>query len=107
MKHILIVLLTVLFSCQCPSTDEDAKKEISQVLSVQQKAWNNGNIEGYMQGYHKSDSLRFASGGNVTYGWRTTLERYSKGYPDKTTMGKLTFSEIDIKMISKTSALVF
>ena len=107
MKYILIILLTGLFSCQCPSTDEAVKKEINQVLLAQQKAWNNGNIEGYMQGYHKSDSLRFASGGNVSYGWQTTLDRYAKGYPDKTTMGKLTFSKIDIKIISDNSALVF
>ena len=107
MKHLLIILLAGLFSCQSTSTDEAAKQEIMQVINSQQKAWNNGNIEGYMQGYHKSDSLRFASGGNVSYGWQTTLDRYLKGYPDKATMGELTFSEIDIQMISETSAVVF
>ena len=107
MKYLFIILIAGLYSCQCASTDEAAKKEIDQVMSEQQKAWNNGSIEGYMQGYHKSDSLRFASGGNVTYGWQTTLNRYSKGYPDKSTMGKLTFSEIDIEMISETAAIVF
>jgi ketosteroid isomerase-like protein len=60
-----------------------------------------------MFGYLKSDSLRFASGGNVSYGWQTTLERYAKGYPDKEAMGKLTFSKIDIKIISEDAALVF
>ncbi|RLD42026.1 MAG: DUF4440 domain-containing protein, partial [Bacteroidetes bacterium] len=95
------------FSCQCPSTDEAAKKEINQILLEQQNGWNNGSIKAYMQGYQKSDSLRFASGGNVSYGWKTTLDRYLKGYPDKSTMGKLTFSEIDIKIISENSALVF
>jgi len=107
MKYVFIILLAGLFSCQCTSTDEAAIQEINQVILKQQKAWNNGNIEGYMQGYHKSDSLRFASGGNVSYGWQTTLDRYQKGYPDKTIMGKLTFSAIDIEMISETAALVF
>lgn len=107
MKYFIIIIVLGLVSCQCNSSDEIAKKEIKQVLMEQQKGWNDGDIPAYMQGYHKSDSLRFASGGNVSYGWQTTLDRYLKGYPDKATMGKLTFSNIDVKILSETSALVF
>jgi len=108
MKYIPIILMTVLLSCQQQQTIKDtAEQEILAVIHAQQTAWNAGNIETYMQGYYKSDSLRFASGGNVSYGWQTTLDRYLKGYPDKAAMGKLTFSKIDIKMLSETSALVF
>lgn len=107
MKYFYLILIAGLFSCQCASMDESEKKEILKVLMEQQDGWNDGNIKAYMQGYQKSDSLRFASGGNVSYGWQTTLDRYMKGYPDKATMGKLTFSNIDINMLSKTSALVF
>jgi ketosteroid isomerase-like protein len=109
MRYLFIVLAITLFSCQSkPDFDpETAKKEIQAILTEQQKAWNNGDIETYMQGYYKSDSLRFASGGHVSYGWQTTLDRYKAGYPDKSTMGKLTFSNIDIKLLSESSALVF
>lgn len=107
MKYFYLILIAGMFSCQCVSTDKAEKKEIFQVLMEQQDGWNDGNIETYMQGYQQSDSLRFASGGNVSYGWQTTLDRYLKGYPDKTAMGKLTFSKIDIKILSETSALVF
>ena len=109
MRHLIYLFIFVAFSCQTSvSFDaEKAKEDIFDVLMEQQKAWNEGNINTYMQGYYKSDSLRFASGGNVTYGWQTTLDRYLKGYPDKSIMGQLAFSEIDIKLISNTSALVF
>lgn len=107
MKYIHLLFFAGLLSCQCAPSDETAKNEIKQVLTQQQKGWNEGDIPAYMQGYHKSDSLRFASGGNVSYGWQTTLDRYLKGYPDKATMGQLIFSEIDIKVLSETSALVF
>ena len=107
MKYLFTFLLAVLLSCQQSPVNKAAKQEISTVLMEQQQAWNNGNIKTYMQGYHKSDSLRFASGGKVTFGWQTTLDRYARAYPDKAIMGTLTFSEIDIKMISETSALVF
>ncbi|MCF6169406.1 MAG: DUF4440 domain-containing protein [Bacteroidales bacterium] len=108
MKYIFIVLIAGFLSCQQQQAEnETAEQQISAVLLAQQKAWNEGNIEAYMQGYCQSDSLRFASGGTVSYGWQTTLGRYLKGYPDKAAMGKLTFSEIDITMLSETSALVF
>lgn len=108
MKYLWIIFLTALLSCQQnQAVKEPAEQAILAVLKAQQQAWNEGHIETYMQGYYKSDSLRFASGGKVSYGWQTTLDRYLKGYPDKTTMGKLTFSNIDIKILSKTSALVF
>lgn len=91
----------------CSSQKTNDIEQIKSVLANQSDAWNKGDLEGFMSGYLQSDSLRFASGGKVTYGWETTLERYKKGYPDKAVMGKLTFSEIDIKIISDHSALVF
>ncbi len=107
MKYLSFILTAVLLSCQNTTHTTTVKDEIMQVLMSQQNAWNDGDIEGYMQGYFKSDSLRFASGGNVSYGWETTLKRYAAGYPDKNSMGQLTFSEIDISIISEDSALVF
>ena len=102
--YILFLLFTVI---SCNSEKGDDKILIKKVLNEQAAAWNTGDIEGYMAGYLQSDSLRFASGGNVSYGWQTTLDRYQKGYPDKATMGKLIFSNIDIELISPGTALVF
>lgn len=106
MKYILFLFVFFIFSCQS-SNHQNETKAIRKVIAAQAEAWNSGNLKGYMAGYFLSDSLRFASGGNISYGWQTTLERYQKGYPDKATMGKLIFSDIDIEMISSEAALVF
>ena len=103
-----IFYLLLVFSIISCNTEKVADKVlIEKVLTEQAAAWNNGDIEAYMAGYLQSDSLRFASGGNVSYGWQTTLNRYQKGYPDKATMGKLIFSNIDIELISPDTAIVF
>jgi ketosteroid isomerase-like protein len=105
MKITILLLAFTIVSC---NTEKVADKIlIKQVLNEQAVAWNSGNLEEYMAGYFQSDSLRFASGGNVSYGWQTTLDRYQQGYPDKATMGKLIFSNIDIDMISQEAAIVF
>ncbi len=80
---------------------------IKQVLAAQSAAWNRGDIDAFMQGYWKSDELRFASGGTITYGWQTTLERYKNHYPDKATMGTLAFTIQDVNVLSPSAAVVF
>jgi len=108
---ITVVTLTLLNASAClreeSSGSAEIIKNIQLVMTAQVQAWNNGNIEEYMAGYYHSDSLRFASGGTVLYGWESTLDRYKKGYPDKSTMGVLTFSDVDITIISENAALVF
>jgi ketosteroid isomerase-like protein len=106
MKYVYIVILLMLLSCNSSSESLEIAA-IKEVLAEQAEGWNNGDIEKYMQGYWKADSLRFASGGRVSYGWETTLKRYQQGYPDKAAMGKLTFSDIDVEIISGDAALVF
>jgi uncharacterized protein (TIGR02246 family) len=85
----------------------NAAAEIRAVLEAQTAAWNRGDIDGFMQGYDQSDSLRFASGGTITRGWQAALERYKKHYPDRAAMGTLTFTLIEIKVLSPDAAVVF
>jgi hypothetical protein len=77
------------------------EKEIISILKIQDEAWNMGNINGFMETYLKSDSLMFIGKSGVTYGWQNTLNNYKKGYPDTTAMGKLHFTLIDIKKLSR------
>lgn len=83
------------------------KTEILQVMKNQQTAWNNGDLEGFMQGYWKSDSLMFIGSKGPTFGWQKTLANYKKSYPTKEKMGTLEFSGIQIKMLGKNYASVF
>ena len=74
---------------------------IRSLLQKQTEAWNRGDIEGFMGGYWKNDSLMFIGKSGITYGWQQTLNNYKKGYPDKTAMGELTFTLIEMKPLSK------
>jgi uncharacterized protein (TIGR02246 family) len=80
--------------------------EIQKVLDNQQKSWNDGKIEAYMQGYWNNDSLTFVGKKGVTRGWKNTLANYKKSYPDRTAMGKLELQIISIKLIGKDLAFV-
>lgn len=86
---------------------QDAETAVRTLLSEQENAWNDGDLDAFMEGYWKSDSLRFASGGEVRRGWRSTLDRYHHNYPDLDTMGKLTFTIYSVDILSDDRAFVF
>ena len=101
-----------LLSCQAP----DITKEISptadaqlihELLMNQENDWNEGDIEAFMAAYLNSDSLRFASGNSYRFGWQNTLDRYHTTYPDRDAMGTLTFSDLDIDILSAEWAMAF
>ena len=78
---------------------------IKKMLSNQQECWNNGDIDGFMKGYWQSEELIFTSlKHKPAYGWNNTLERYKNSYPTKSSMGKLKFEILDLKLVSKTTA---
>ncbi|MFI5253270.1 MAG: YybH family protein [Bacteroidota bacterium] len=74
---------------------------------LQQDAWNKGDIAGYMEGYWKSDSLLFTSGGNIRRGWQPTFEKYKASYNTREKMGTLKFSNIEVTVLATGAAMVF
>jgi len=103
MKRLLPLLLFAL-PCLAVAT---TGTEIIAILETQAAAWNEGDIEGFMEYYLKDDSLRFASGGSVARGWRSTLDRYRESYPDRAAMGALGFSDLEITELGPDAAVAF
>jgi hypothetical protein len=73
---------------------------IRKMLAVQVDQWNKGNIDGYMKGYWENDSLLFIGKNGPTYGYKNTLARYKRSYPDTETMGILTSTIVSLKKLS-------
>jgi len=91
MKYLLLLTLVGLSACTPKeSSDPTAETKIREVLTQQQTAWNEGNLEKFMEGYWKSDSLQFI-GTSIRYGWQQTLDNYKKNYSTRELMGQLQF----------------
>jgi ketosteroid isomerase-like protein len=98
-NRLFLCSLFMLLSSGCFSQSKD-ETAIRNVLQVQENAWNKGDLEKYMQGYWKNDSVMFIGKSGITYGWQKTLDNYKKGYPGKEAMGKLNFTLLEMKPIS-------
>ena len=88
------------------TAEQNDIKAIETVIENQRIAWNNFNIEGFMEGYWKSDDLKFYGSSGITHGWQNTLNRYKKNYPTKAHTGKLTFKINSITPIQDESYYV-
>jgi hypothetical protein len=95
--HLLPLFLLISIIGTAQSRNE---RTIREILDNQTRAWNRGDIESFMEGYWKNDSLMFIGKSGVTYGWTNTLNNYRKGYPDTTAMGKLSFNILSVKRLS-------
>ncbi|MFT4680774.1 MAG: hypothetical protein ACI9FU_000403 [Granulosicoccus sp.] len=93
MKYILtaIIILSSITGKAQEKTSNSPEELIRKELARQQECWNSGDLECFMDGYWKSDSLRFIGSSGIKYGWQETLDNYHKTYPDKAAMGTLTF----------------
>ena len=92
--------------CAAPTQSPNAVAQIQSVLHAQQDAWNRGDIDRFMNGYARSSSTVFISEDEVRLGWETVRKRYRQKYSDRTKMGALTFSEIEITLLSPEAAVV-
>lgn len=110
-KLIILLFLTALAAGTAFGQSEKAKakimSEIEKVINEQVAAWNKGDIDGFMEGYWKSDEMRFVSGNSVTMGWQSALDRYKRSYDTREKMGTLTFSDPVVVVLDKNNAYVF
>lgn len=93
------------------AVDEERRERViaaaRRTLDDQVAAWNRGDIPGFMAGYVRDESLRFASGGAVRRGWQETLQRYQTRYDSREKMGMLTFRDLEFLVINEDFVEVF
>jgi hypothetical protein len=97
-----VLLAMIVVSCntvkQIPN--DRAESDIKAVMKMQERAWSDGDVYQFMEGYWRSENLSFVGKSGINKGWQTTLNNYIKGYPSKDAMGTLTFDVLEMNRIS-------
>jgi ketosteroid isomerase-like protein len=101
------ICFALLFAACSTVNEALVEKEVIAEFRASEQAWNEGSIDGFMRSYLRSGTLRFAGHDRYTLGWEKVLANYKKGYPDREAMGKLTFSDVHVTVLSADAALVF
>ncbi len=107
MKNLLFTIsILTFFACDSQTTETKDKEIILSIIEKQEQAWNNYDLEAFMEGYWNSDSLKFYGASGITYGYDKTLANYHKRYPSKEHTGTLNFKINDLSRITPDSYFV-
>ena len=77
-----------------------------KLLLDQQEAWNNGDLQAFVEGYHDSDDTVFSTKKGTKLGRKALLANYKRSYPDRKSMGRLKFSNLKFSYLSSDEVLV-
>lgn len=107
MKNACYVILLLFMACSSPASNEaEDKADILKVLSVQQNAWNDYDIDTFMETYWKSEELTFYGSAGVVKGWQSTKDRYKKSYPSQDHFGHLVLTSNEISKVYEDAYMV-
>ncbi len=85
-------------------TASRAELDIVKVVLAQEKAWNKGDIDSYMQAYKSSPQTLFI-GRQVSRGFAEIVAEYKHDYPTQASMGVLGYSELEVHSLSDNFAV--
>lgn len=108
---LVALLLAASPDCEVhPVPDDPAmvRGELEAVLKAQAKAWNEGDLEGFMEVYEPTDALLFTSGAKVRRGWQATHDSFEKRYfgAEGADRGHLEFELVDVRPVGNGGAVV-
>ena len=78
---------------------------VIKVLTMQERAWNSGDLSLYASGYKNSPDTLFV-GRQVSRGYESMLADYRGNYPSRETMGTLGFIDLEPHILDEHFAIV-
>ena len=78
---------------------------IRAVLRARAAAWNEGNLDAFMETYWRDDDLKFVSGSSVNKGWSAAMKRYREDY-GRGELGVVQYDRMDVSMVTDDVAVV-
>lgn len=98
-KYFIVCSVFLSYNSLSAQSQDEATAMIEYKMKQQEVSWSAGDIEGFMDVYWKSDSLKFIGSKGLSYGWKNTLQNYQQSYPTKAAMGQLTFQNLHIELL--------
>ena len=104
-----LAVAAMVASSRSPAADGPVAEvaAIEKVLDKQERDWNKGDLDAFLEGYWNSPGVVFQSGGDRNVGFDAMRERYHKRYKaEGRAMGRVAFSDVEIQPLGPDSAFV-
>jgi uncharacterized protein (TIGR02246 family) len=78
----------------------DPEKEIYDQMMKMVDAWNRHDLDGYLDGFLRSDDILLVVEGETVRGWDLLSKALHAGYPNPQEMGTLTVDRVQVQMLA-------
>ncbi|MGB3851014.1 MAG: nuclear transport factor 2 family protein [Tunicatimonas sp.] len=103
LKSVILLGFCFVSLCFAQAQSSEDQGAIQSIMDQQVRCWNEGDLDCFMEGYWRSDSLMFIGKSGITYGYDSTLANYQKRYPDRAAMGTLHFDILSLEALSESA----
>jgi uncharacterized protein (TIGR02246 family) len=79
--------------------------DVIKVLLAQENAWNKGDLAAFASGYKDAPDTLFITH-QVSRGFAGLIDEYKHDYPNRASMGTLTYSELEVRPLDENYAVV-
>lgn len=102
---LMMTLLLVLGSATTPAADPSA--DVRAVLASMEKAWNAGDMAGYLDAYARGDGMSLAFGNQSVGSWQELDTLFRQAYPDPARMGRFTIETYNVSFLRPDVAVAY
>lgn len=100
-------LTAILVACAPTATPiADPTSEIAALLDQSARAWNAGDLDGFMTTYARDSTTTFLTASGMLRGYDAVRARYAPRFEPGATRDSLRFTELDVRVLTLDWALV-
>ena len=88
-----------------PGASKTVVQQVYQMILKMVDCWNKHDLDGYMNGFWKSEDLLAVIESEVHWGWSDLSASFHRGYPDRDKMGKIDLQRLQIRSSTPDTAV--
>lgn len=104
MRRLACACAFVLSIAASTAARADDAADVRAEIAREADAWNRGDLDGYLSGYERAATTTMV-GQTLVRGWDAIAARYREKYGDRARMGRLAFSELEVRPLGAAWAL--
>lgn len=78
----------------------ELRAAVDHLLTVSAKAWNGGNLDGFMHWYEKTPTTTYVGSGGLVHGWDGIRQRYAPLFEPDAERDSLRFEELETRPLA-------
>jgi uncharacterized protein (TIGR02246 family) len=97
MRTLTMALALSLAACAAPPAAEDPSAELRRLLDQSARAWNAGDLEGFLITYARDSATTFLTVRGLTHGYAAIRDRYAGRFEPGAGRDSLHFADIELR----------